>query len=221
MAELRRAAEPFEFHSRLNLTLLTGRRARDLAELLENLRTVPGSVIYHHTHHLLIQHQFLSPEPPNDFAYWVSNTLLEEQLGEKLAAIDMLRFGTIRELREELVKVIQNHLERSADVRAAPPGMEFFFMRSVSFVLKTKLRAHDLKEFCAALQHASLSSISHHMFDARLRLESGDNDFSRWIENALGESELAAKLRSLDPYTHTEEGLRGAMIATINRRLGE
>lgn len=78
-----------------------------------------------------------------------------------------------------------------------------------------------MKEFGDALKHVSLSSISYHVFDARLRLESGDNDFSRWIENALGESELAAKLRSLDPYTHTEEGLRGAMIAAINRRLGE
>ena len=221
MMELRRAAEPFEFYSRLNLTLLTGRRARDLAELLENLRSVPGSVVYHHTHRLLIQHQFLSPEPPNDFAYWASNILLEEHLGEELASIDLLRFGTIRELREELIRVIQNHLERASDVRAAPPGMEFFFMRSVSFILKTGLRAQDLKEFGDALKHVSLSSISYHVFDARLRLESGDNDFSRWIENALGESELAAKLRSLDPYTHTEEGLRGAMIAAIDRRLGE
>ncbi len=218
---LRPATEPFEFHSRLNLTLLTGRSARDLAELLENLRTVPGSVIYHHTHHFLVQHQFLSPEPPNDFAYWVSNSLLEEHLGEELASIDILRFGKIHELRDELIKVIENYLERRPEIRAAPPGMEFHFMRAVSFVMSTGLAAHNLKEFRDALEHISPSSISFHMFDARLRLERGDNDFSSWIDKAIGEPELAAALRALDPYTYTEEGLRRAMIARIDRRLGK
>ena len=97
------ASEPFEFQSRLNLTLLTGLKAKDLAQLLENLRTAPGAVVYFHTHHFLVQHQYLSPEPPNDFAYWVSNNLLEQRLGEELAAVDILRFHSIHELRDELI----------------------------------------------------------------------------------------------------------------------
>jgi Family of unknown function (DUF5752) len=133
MTQLNHATEPFEFRSRLNLTLLTGQRARDLAELVEHLRTAPGAVIYYHTHHFLVQHQFLSPEPPNDFAYWVSNILIEKQLGEELAAVDILRFRSIRELRERLAEIIQAHLERVADVRAAPPGMEFQFMRTLPY----------------------------------------------------------------------------------------
>jgi hypothetical protein len=219
MADMPRPSEPFQFHSRLDLTLLTGRRARDLAQLLEHLRAVPGSVIYHHTHHSLVQHQFLSPEPPNDFAFWVSHVLREERLGEELAAIDVLRFNTIRALRDALIGVIQSHLDRVSDLRAAPPGMEFHFMRSVSFVLPTGLTASNLAEFRHALEHVSLSSIAHHMFDARLRLERGDNDFSRWIEYALGEARLAAALRAIDPYTHTEEGLRRRMLAIIDQRL--
>ena len=211
--------EPFEFQSRLNLTLLTGVRARDLAELAEHLRTAPGAVIYHHTHHFLVQHQFLSPEPPNDFAYWVSNILLEERLGEELAAIDLLEFHRLGDLRDALVGVIANHMERASEVRAAPPGMEFYFMRSVSFVLPTGLRVHDLREFYAALERVSPSAIAYHMFDARLRLERGDNDFSYWLENTLKETSVAAALRTLDPYTHTEEGLRRRMLAAIERRL--
>jgi len=221
MSETMRAAEPFEFHSRLNLTLLTGSRAHDLAELLEQLRVVSDAVIYHHTHRFLVQHQFLSPEPPNDFAHWVFNVLLEERLGEELAAIDVLRFQTIGELREALIGLIQSHLERVSEVRVAPPGMEFHFMRSVSFVLPTGLRAGNLREFRDALEQVSLSSIAYHMFDARLRLERGDNDFSRWLERGLNEPNLAAGLRTLDPYTHTEEGLRRRIVAAIERRLGE
>ena len=118
-------ADPFEFRSLLNLTLLTGLRARDLAELVQHMRTVPGAVIYHHTHHFLVQHQFLSPEPPNDFAYWVSNILLEERLGEELAAVDLLRFPTLRDLRNALIQVIQGFLDRSSNLRTAPHGGEF------------------------------------------------------------------------------------------------
>ncbi|HVA82071.1 MAG TPA: DUF5752 family protein [Candidatus Binataceae bacterium] len=213
------AEQPFEFCSRLNLTLLTGRRARDLAELVENLRSVPGSVIYHHTHHFLVQHQHLSPEPPNDFAYWVSNILLERRLGEELAAIDVMRFATIHDLRAALVRVIEANLERTREVRAAPLGQEFHFMRSVSFVLPTGVRATGLREFRNALAYVSRSAISYHMFDARLRLERGDNDFAAWMEGQLGERALAEALRTIDPYTHTEEGLRRRMINLIDQRL--
>jgi hypothetical protein len=213
------ATEPFEFVSRLNLTLLTGLKATDLAELLENLRTVPGSVIYFHTHHFLVQHQYLSPEPPNDFAYWVSNSLLEQRLGEELASVDVLRFHTIHELREALIGVIEGYLERNKDVRVAPSGMEFYFKRSVSFVVKTGLVAHNLREFRNALEHISLSSISFHMFEARLRLERGDNDFSSWMDRALGQKELASSLRRLDPYTHTEDGVRRAIAGMIDKAM--
>ena len=140
-------ADPFEFRSLLNLTLLTGLRARDLAELVQHMRTVPGAVIYHHTHHFLVQHQFLSPEPPNDFAYWVSNILLEERLGEELAAVDLLRFPTLRDLRNALIQVIQGFLDRSSNLRTAPPGEEFHFMESVSYVMPTSIRATNLAEF--------------------------------------------------------------------------
>jgi Family of unknown function (DUF5752) len=212
-------SEPFEFQSRLNLTLLTGLRARDLAQLVEHLRSAPGSVIYFHTHHFLVQHQYLSPEPPNDFAYWLSNVLLEERLGEELAAVDILRFRTIHDLRVALIRVIENYLEQRSEVRVAPPGMEFHFKRSVSFVLKTGLVARNLREFRDGLEHISLSSISFHMFDARLRLERGDNDFSSWIERTQGEKQLADALRRLDPYSHTEDGLRRAIAALVDRTL--
>jgi hypothetical protein len=213
------ASVPFEFHSRLNLTLLTGLKASDLAQLLEHLRTVSGSVIYFHTHHFLVQHQYLSPEPPNDFAYWVSNNLLEQRLGEGLASVDILRFHKIADLRLALIHVIENYIERKPELRVAPPGMEFYFKRSVSFVLKTGLVAHNLREFREALDHISLSSISFHMFDARLRLERGDNDFSSWFEQVLGDKELAKAMRKLDPYSHTEDGVRRAMAEMVDRSL--
>ncbi len=61
---------PFQFYTRLQLSELTGLKASTLPELLTHIRAVPTSCIYYHTHRYLQQHQYLSPEPPNDFAYW-------------------------------------------------------------------------------------------------------------------------------------------------------
>lgn len=221
MPPILRASVPFEFWSQLNLTLLTGHRASDVAELLGHLRVVPGAVVYYHTHHFLVQHQYLSPEPPNDFSYWVAEVLGEERLGEQLASVDILRFSTIRELRQALIAVIEGFLENASNLRTAPPGEEFYFKQSVSFVLPTPIAARDLREFRNALEKVSSSSIAYHMFDARLRLERGDNDFSHWLECVLGERQLAEALRRIDPYSHTDEGLRRRMVTLVDARLVE
>lgn len=215
------AAEPFCFSSSLDLTLLTNRRARDLVELVAHLNEVPGSVIYHHTHHFLVQHQYLSPEPPNDFAYWVTNVLQEDQLGEQLAAIDLIQFRTIRSLRERLIEVVERHLGERPELRTVPPGDEFHFRESVSFIVPTAHVAHDLREFVACMEQVGFGSLAFHFFDARLRSEKGDNDFSEWLSTALGEDRLARDISRLDPYTYTLDGLRQEVVRLVRRRMGE
>ncbi len=213
------AKAPFEFWTRLTLTKLTGRQAADLAGLLEHLRAVPLSVVFHHTHHFLVQHQHLNPEPPNDFAYWVTNVLQESRLGERLAAIDTVQFTHLRDLRARLVEVMESHLEQSHELRTAPAGEEFHFMDAVSFTLSTRRRAHTLAEFAEGLRGIGVGSIGFHLFEARLRVESDDNDFSRWLAGQLGEDELAEAIRRLDPYTITTEGLRQRLLGLIAPRL--
>jgi Family of unknown function (DUF5752) len=213
------AIAPFEFRTRLTLTKLTGRQASDLAGLLEHLRAVPLSVVFHHTHHFLVQHQHLNPEPPNDFAYWVTNVLQESWLGERLAAIDTVQFAHLRDLRARLVQVIESYLEQTRELRVAPAGEEFHFMDAVSFTFPTRHRASSLAEFAGQLKVVGVASIGFHLFEARLRVESDDNDFSRWLEEQLGERELADAIRRLDPYTITTEGLRQRLLGLIAKRL--
>ena len=213
------APSAFEFWTRLTLTKLTGRQASDLAGLLEHLRVVPLSVVFHHTHHFLVQHQHLNPEPPNDFAYWVTNVLQESWLGERLAAIDTVQFAHLRDLRERLVQVIEAYLERTRELRVAPVGEEFHFMDAVSFTLPTRHRAATLAEFAEQLKLVGVASIGFHVFEARLRVESDDNDFSRWLQEELGERELAEAIRRLDPYTITTEGLRQRLLGLIAKCL--
>jgi hypothetical protein len=214
-------AEPFRFASRLDLTLITNRRARDLAELVEHLEAVPGSAIYFHTHHFFVQYQYLSPEPANDFARWVTESLQEDRLGEKLAAIEVAQMGTIRALREKLIEVIRADLEHRGALRVAPEGEEFHFREAVSFIVPTNLEARDLAEFAECVEKLGFGSLSYHFFDARLRLERGGNDFSEWLRVALGEEALANAIGRLDPYAYTLDGLRGAVVRLVRRRLAE
>ena len=213
-------ADPFNFCSSLSLTLVTNRRARDLAELLGHLRDVPGAVIYYHTHHFLVQHQYLSPEPANDFAYWVTAVLQEDRLGEQLAAIDMIQFRSLTGLRERIVAMIEAYLEQRRELRTAPPGEEFYFRESATFVTPTGQTAHTLSEFADCMERIGFGSLAFHFFDARLRLERGENDFSEWLR-VLGEDTLAAAIARLDPYTHTMDSLRTEVVRLVRRRLAE
>jgi hypothetical protein len=213
MPSLKKTENPFYFCTRVVLRELTGKRARNIRELLKLIETVPGSVIYNHTHQFLQQHIYLSPEPPNDFAYWVKMFLTEEKLAEKLNSIDTCEYTTIKDLRAAIVKMIREYLAKEKmTVRNVAEGSEFNFIKAHSFVVPTPYVAVDLKGFCDAIKNISIRAIYFHMFEARLRLEKGTNDFSFWLGTSLYEVELAEELARLDPYTYTLEALRSEII---------
>lgn len=214
------AKQPFRFYTRLHLSELTGLRASNLPQLLEYIKVVPGSSIYHHTHRFLQQHQYLSPEPPNDFAYWVTEVLGEDELGERLASIDTIQYSTIRALREKIIATVEGYqvADPRSNQRFARAGEEFYFIKSASFVLASNYIANNLKEFSDALKKVTLDSIYFHIFESRLRLEKTTNDFSYWIEFSLGKKALADEIARLDPYTQTLEDLRKKLIKILGRR---
>jgi hypothetical protein len=219
----RRARQPFTFYTRLHLQELTGRKVRDLKGLLEAIRDVSGSVIYHHTHRFLQQHQFLSPEPPNDFAYWVTDVLGEHKLGEELASIDTIQFTSIRALRNKIIHTIENHIRYMEETgqgqfRVASIDEPFYFIKTISFIFPTPYVARNIQEFAQVLKKVTINSIYFHVFEAKLRLEKGINDFAYWIDTSCGRPNLAKELARLDPYTYTLEGLRKKIIELIETK---
>ena len=215
------STDPFVFYSQQSLRELTGIRARTLKELLDNLRTVNGSCIYYHTHHFLQRHQYLSPEPPNDFAYWVSESLGEDRIGERLASIDTLSFTTIRALRDKIIGTLEDEQSKRPEAfeKKSPDNEAFYFIKSVSVVFPTEHSASTLQEFLEALGKVTISSLYFHIFEARLRLEKATNDFSLWLDKSLGEKLLAEQIARLDPYTHTMEWLRTRIMSLVRKRL--
>src|SRR5262245_41070819 len=216
MTAKKHAMNAFQFSTKLDQTLLLGLRAKTIDELLTGIRSVPDSSIYFHTHRFLQQHHFLSPEPPNDFAFWVANVLADETLGELLWSVDTVRFENIRGLREKLIAILDGYLESNGRNIECQAGEEFHFMACRTFVLPTAYVAHDLSEFSQLLTKVSINSIYFHMFDAKLRLRSGENDFSRWFRD-LGKTALANETKRLDPYSYTLDGLRQRIIALVRQ----
>ncbi len=206
----------FHFKTKFDQTILLGKKARTIPELLEQIRTVPESSIYFHTHRFLQQHHYLSPEPPNDFAYWVITVLSEEALGERLSSIDIIQFQRIADLRKDIVEVIESYLSTTTRKVEAPAGEEFNFMSSKTFVLPTPYIAHSLTDFKNYLKLVSIHSIYYHIFDAHLRLEQGENDFSIFLKQ-LGHVELAEEILRLDPYTQTLEGLKQKVVQMVEK----
>src|SRR3989338_8039977 len=223
MEDLIRVKEPFRFYTRLHLSELTGLKAATLNQLLGLIKEVSGSSIYHHTHRFLQQHQYLSPEPPNDFAYWVSEVLGEDELGERLASIDTIQYSTIRSLREKIAETMEEYLKDNtlAKLKFARESEEFHFVKSVSFILPTNYVVYNLREFTDTLRKVTIDSIYFHIFEARLRSEKSNNDFSDWIGSSIGDKELAYEISRLDPYTYTLEGLKNALINMIENRIAK
>jgi len=219
MPPIKKAREPFQFSTKLELKELTGLRANNLKGLLQLLREAPDSVIYHHTHRYLQQHQFNIPSPPNDFAYWVTEVLGLDSLGEELASINTHEFSSLDAIREKLVDILENFLKKKQRQRHCAPGEEFHFIKSVSFVFPTHHVACDLPSFVEGLTHITINSLYYHMFEAKLRLKRGNNDFSYWLETSMLEGELANKISKLDPYSFTMETLRKRIIRLIEDKM--
>jgi hypothetical protein len=205
-------AEGFAFYTERRLVVLTGRKASNLEELLAQLTQVSGSCIFYHTHYLYLTHHFERPRFYNEFAGWVSRALQEERLAERLAAIDLLAVTSIRELREAIAAVMRKHLEGThGSMRECPPGDDFYFCEAKSFIMPTGLVARTVPEFFAMLDQVTNACLHFHFFEARLRLERPTNDFSKWLAG-LGETRLARKIHSLNPYTLTLDELKHEIV---------
>lgn len=222
MEKLVKAADPFRFYTRFNISELIGLRASNLWQMLHHIKKIPASCVYHHTHRFLQQRQYLSPEPSNDFAYWVSNALGEKRLGEQLASVDAARFNNIESLRSAFIEIIDRHLNKNflAGFRNVEMSEALYFIKSVSFILPTPYVANNLKEFIDILKNVTTDSVYFHTFEARMRLERETNDFSNWLKNSLSNEKLADEIARLDPYTYTLEELRAVIIKLVERHIG-
>lgn len=213
-----RASTPFEFIACLGLRQMLGRSAWDERELLDGIEEVPADSIYFHTTNAFLRSRFLTAPYANDFATWAAIQVRDRILGERLAVIDPFAFSDVEGLRTEIVSIVDDHLRGLEMVPRIVYGEPFHFMRSTIIAVPTGLRAHTLKEFATALRRVELSVIYYHMFEP-VRDPEMVADPANWLEQSLGMPELAAKVRGLNPYVRSLQGLRARLIELTEQAL--
>jgi len=210
-------SEPFVFYAQEQLVVLTGRRAKNLPELLAHLQTVPEGSVFYHTHDRYRTSPFGAPKFFNEFAEWVSESLLERRLGEQIDAIDLRHVTSLRKLREAISYRIERHLKDfPGNLRECPPGEEFQFCEARSFVYPSGAVAHTVGQFFQYLPTISNASLYFHLFESRLRSHNKANNFSDWLSD-MAEKRLARSIEKLNPYDRTLDELK-ARILRIGRR---
>jgi hypothetical protein len=210
---------PFYFYTSSNLVELTGEKADTLEELLTLLRRCTGSAIFYHVFQSYRERHFAIEKYHSDFAQWISNSLDEEALAERLGSLDVRDFTTIRGLREAMLQIIEDYLHKypqSLDRQGKTP---FFFCQSVSVVMPTKHIARGLEDFCRIIENIGIRSIHYHLIEARLRLGIHTNDFSHWLRDGLKKERLAQRIEGIDIYLHTLEEIRKIILHYIEEEM--
>jgi hypothetical protein len=194
----------------------TGHRAENAQELLSLIGRVDPGVIYHHTHQFFMKATVEVPEYPNDFAVWAAEVLEERALAEKLASLDLYVFNSIEQIRTGLTRTLKAYIKENPELRRARKGDAFFFNDSLTLVFPIESVVRTLGDFIRELQIVGTSSIYFHFFEARMRMERPSDDFSTWLETSLGYPGLAKRIRSLDPYHYSLEGLREEILFILD-----
>lgn len=197
---------PFEFKECISLVKSTGKKAKTLRELRDLIALVGDESIYYHTYQYYLRRQIL--EYNNDFANWAGEYLEERALSEYFSNVDAFTFKDVADLRNALLKVIDDYLERFPEPREVMPGNEFYFNEAIILIFPAGLRASNLAELLIAVKYIDAPSVYYHFYEAMMRLRTGVDDFSKWVEEGLGRKDLATKIRSIDPLMHTLDGIR-------------
>ena len=81
----------------------------------------------------------------------------------------------------EVISLIDDHLSGMLTVPRAGFGTPFYFNRSRILEVSTGIEVRTLREFRDAMSDVDSSAIYYHVFEAHLRLQRAENDFSAWI----------------------------------------
>lgn len=212
-----RAVKYFEFRQYASVLKSTGRKAKTLQQLRDIIADLSDESIFHHMYQYFLKGHVL--QYTNDFAHWAGESLEERVLSEHLSNIDPYGFRLIADLRTEILKVIDEFMEKFPPPREAIQGNEFCFNQTITLVFPIGIRVRNLAEFLLAIKYADPGCIYYHFYEARTRLGSGINDFSAWIAGSLNNKDLAKQIDSIDPFMHQIEGIREHIIEVVERDL--
>jgi hypothetical protein len=216
---LRNPGRPFYFNTSEHLLRIGRERAATLSDLLQALQTCPEDSIFQHTFRTLQEHHFIRQGFSNDFAHWSLSACHAPILAEQLASVDVREFTAIDGLRHRMTEIVDEFLQTHPKLGPHSANEPFYFCASDIVVLPTPFVAHSLTEFLDGLNRVGVHSIHHHFIEARLRLHLMSNDFSQWLEEEIGLTQVAQAIERIDIYTNTMEGVRQQIARMVEQVL--
>lgn len=208
-----------QFRSSASLQVLTGKRAYTLGELLDLIRTCSESSIFTHTFSAFLQLRQARAPYNSDFAMWVYRSLGENGLAEKILAVDFREYLTVESLRKRLVDIIEGYQDFRPSAFEKKADEPFYLHDVKRFVYLTDKFAYNLRSFREVLPTISRYSLFYHFIESRLETKLEYDDFSNWIDNSLGLTQLANRIRKIDIHVHTLGGLRTRIIRLLDEFL--
>lgn len=212
----------FEVKDCALVAIATGRRARNLLELRDEIRTIDAGSIYFHFWGSLLRPTFDDPRFHNGFAIWADHALRHTALAEKLSAIDPADFSDMEALRNRIVEVVDEDLVLTGTVPAAPEGAEFDFIRSQIVIFDTGREVTNPADLPDTVARMSRSSVFYHFIDARRRTPDNVDDFTTWLADIdrAGHAELCTRLAGIDPFYGSLVEAREELVAVLSDFLG-
>ena len=193
--------------------IATGKRAQNIRELLDNIRTISAASIYYHFWGGLLRPRFDDPEYNNDLAIWAFYGLQDTVLAERLGIIHPNDYSDLEALRGEIIDVLEERLDEMDWVPWAKADNQFYFVRSQIVVFDTMRRIRTPEELARLIPDLSLGSIFYHFIDAQRRSPKGIDDFQAWLmESFQGYDALCRSLDALDPFFSGLNDLRTKLI---------
>ncbi len=203
---------PFLFRTAHYLRLLTGLSASKLSEFADALEKADDMSIFYHIYHPIFSGHQVPEEYPNDFAYWTSDALRNEDLAERLADVDLPEPQKLEVLKRRLVSIVRAELSSNGD-QSVRRGYEFHFITCSVVSFPTEWKADTLFEFLDSVSSINSASIVYHKVAERFVNGDGHNGFSTWIRENFGYDELARSISAIDPQTMvSEEILRMELV---------
>ena len=212
---------PFRIRDCAITIVALGHTAYNLRELRNHIASVPATSISHHFYDALLRPSFDDREFRNDFAAWVRRQLRDERLAEILGVLDPLDEGTIEEVRDRLLEILDDRLHEMTDLPQVGPGREFRFLRSQFVVFDTALEARTPVELGERVRAATTGSVYYHFIDARWRTRDRQDDYTLWLEGwGEGTASLRARLAQIDFQLWSLPELRDRIAAACDREAG-
>ncbi|WP_338604230.1 DUF5752 family protein [Sulfolobus tengchongensis] len=205
---------PFEFYAAYYPPLYSKLKARNLKELVENIKKADKYALFYHVFHPIFSSHLIPEEYSNDFAHWIAESLGDKELAELVSDIPGVEPRTIEDIRSDLIEILEPRINEKTGLR------EFVFVSCRPIIYRTNYVANSLAEFLDMIQVIPGRSLVWHFVSRRVLGLTKRNDFSEWLDSNFGLSDLAEALSKIDPQTYVnEEVLRRDIIRTLERWL--